>query len=313
MKSETISIERGGRAIFARRWSPDGAPRACVQIAHGLAEHSARYEGLALASTNAGYVVTASDHRGHGPNCPPSDLGFFADANGWRECLDDLQAVARRIAADFPGLPLVFFGHSMGSFMGQTHIAEHGAELAGAVLSGTSSPARCFPARADRPRRCCRSAAESPASSVGGSARAARARSFGRCCSANSTNRSSPRGRRSIGFRVTRPRSTNTSPTPIAASPSRRNWRSTSSAGSAASPRRKPPRASPRRCRSTFSAALAIPSARSCKGLIDVYRAAGLTRVTTKTYPDARHETLNETNRHEVTADLVAWLDANVR
>ena len=44
MKSETISIDRGGRAIFARRWAPDGAPRACVQIAHGLAEHSARYD-----------------------------------------------------------------------------------------------------------------------------------------------------------------------------------------------------------------------------------------------------------------------------
>src|SRR6202167_3669516 len=135
MKSETISIERGGRAIFPRRWAPDGAPRACVQIAHGLAEHSARYERLALALTNAGYVVTASDHRGHGPNCLPSDLGFFADVNGWRECLDDLKAVARRIAADFPGLPLVFFGHSTGSYMGQTHIAEHGAELAGAVFS----------------------------------------------------------------------------------------------------------------------------------------------------------------------------------
>jgi alpha-beta hydrolase superfamily lysophospholipase len=37
-----------------------------------------------------------------------------------------------------------------------------------------------------------------------------------------------------------------------------------------------------------------------------------LTRVTTKLYPEARHETLNETNRDEVTADLVAWLDANV-
>ena len=54
------------------------------------------------------------------------------------------------------------------------------------------------------------------------------------------------------------------------------------------------------------------PVGAKLKGLIDVYRAAGL-NVTTKIYPDARHETLNETNREEVTADLVAWLDANVR
>ena len=109
MKSETISFERDGRAIFARRWLSEGPPRAAVQIAHGLAEHSARYERLALALTKAGYVVTANDHRGHGPNCPPADLGFFADANGWREYLDDLHSVALRIAADFPGLPIVFF------------------------------------------------------------------------------------------------------------------------------------------------------------------------------------------------------------
>jgi alpha-beta hydrolase superfamily lysophospholipase len=303
MKSETISIDRGGRAIFARRWAPDGAPRACVQIAHGLAEHSARYERLALALTNAGYVVTASDHRGHGPNCPPSDLGFFADANGWRECLDDLRAVARRIATDFPGLPLVFFGHSMGSFMGQTHIAEHGAELAGAVLSGTSGP---------------------PAAML-------------------------PIGRRIAGFERWRLGPRGKSPLvqallfgelnkPFKPARTPFDWLSRDAAevdkyiadpycgfpvttqlaidlvgglSGLASPETaaRIPKTLPIYI---FSGAR-DPVGAKLQGLIDVYRAAGLTRVTTKIYPDARHETLNETNRDEVTADLVAWLDANVR
>jgi hypothetical protein len=39
---------------------------------------------------------------------------------------------------------------------------------------------------------------------------------------------------------------------------------------------------------------------------------AGFTRLTTRIYPDARHETLNETNRDEVTRDLIAWLDGVV-
>ena len=43
-------------------------------------------------------------------------------------------------------------------------------------------------------------------------------------------------------------------------------------------------------------------------GLIDAYRAAGL-QVTARFYPDARHELLKETNRDEVEADLVAWLE----
>jgi alpha-beta hydrolase superfamily lysophospholipase len=34
--------------------------------------------------------------------------------------------------------------------------------------------------------------------------------------------------------------------------------------------------------------------------------------VTERYYPDARHEILNETNRDDVTADLIAWIDASV-
>jgi len=49
------------------------------------------------------------------------------------------------------------------------------------------------------------------------------------------------------------------------------------------------------------------------QSLLDVYRKAGLKRVTYKEYPDGRHEMLNETNRAEVTADLIAWLDAQVK
>ena len=42
--------------------------------------------------------------------------------------------------------------------------------------------------------------------------------------------------------------------------------------------------------------------------LVDRYTAAGLTDVTLKTYPGARHEIFNETNRDEVVADLTSWL-----
>jgi alpha-beta hydrolase superfamily lysophospholipase len=40
--------------------------------------------------------------------------------------------------------------------------------------------------------------------------------------------------------------------------------------------------------------------------------AAGLTDVTLQVYEGARHEVFNETNRDEVTADLLAWLDARL-
>ena len=42
------------------------------------------------------------------------------------------------------------------------------------------------------------------------------------------------------------------------------------------------------------------------------YRKAGLRSVTTHYYLGARHELLNETNRDEVTADVIAWFDAHL-
>ena len=60
-----------GQSLLARRWLPEGRPRAVVQIAHGLAEHSARYARIAGALNAAGYAVYANDHRGHGPKAAP--------------------------------------------------------------------------------------------------------------------------------------------------------------------------------------------------------------------------------------------------
>ncbi|MFC4373219.1 hypothetical protein ACFO5K_03810 [Nocardia halotolerans] len=42
--------------------------------------------------------------------------------------------------------------------------------------------------------------------------------------------------------------------------------------------------------------------------LVGRYRDAGSTDITYRVYPGARHEVLNELNRDEVEADLLAWL-----
>jgi alpha-beta hydrolase superfamily lysophospholipase len=128
---------KDGTALFVYRWLPPGPCKAIVQVAHGLAEHSGRYAGLAEALTESGYGVYAGDHRGHGRTCKDkSQLGFFAERQGWRLCLDDLWTINRHIAAQHPGTPIVLLGHSMGSSMVQQFIGEHGDALAGAVLSG---------------------------------------------------------------------------------------------------------------------------------------------------------------------------------
>lgn len=44
--------------------------------------------------------------------------------------------------------------------------------------------------------------------------------------------------------------------------------------------------------------------------LTDRYAAAGLTDVTVRTYPRARHEVLNETNRDDIIGELISWIDS---
>ena len=123
------------------RWDDVARPRALVHIVHGMSEHGARYARLAAALNHAGYVVWAHDHRGHGLNpTPPVGLGHFADADGWRAIVDDTWAVSSGLQAAYPALPLALFAHSMGSFVGQTLIGEHGAAYRAVVLSGSNGP-----------------------------------------------------------------------------------------------------------------------------------------------------------------------------
>ena len=90
------------------------------------------------ALNSAGYGVYANDHRGHGPTAAPADLGHFADEGGWDKVVGDLWTFNRLIAAEQPGAPIVFLGHSLGSFLGRGFIARHSDSLAGVALSGSS-------------------------------------------------------------------------------------------------------------------------------------------------------------------------------
>ena len=103
------------------------------------AEHAERYARAAEELSRAGYAVYANDHRGHGRTArTPAELGLFAERDGWTKCIEDLCVLNRRIASEHPGLPIVLLGHSLGSFMTQYFISEHGETLAAAVLSGSN-------------------------------------------------------------------------------------------------------------------------------------------------------------------------------
>jgi alpha-beta hydrolase superfamily lysophospholipase len=292
-------LDRGdGAKIQVYRWSGDGAPRAAVQISHGLAEHAGRYARLAEALTGAGYVVYASDHRGHGPSASAQDLGHFADADGWRKCLDDLWAVNRRIATDGAGSGIFFLGHSMGSFFGQQFISEHGESLVGAVLSGSNgAPAAIadigrLVARAERWR-------------LGGRGHSPLLLKmlFGDFNKPFQPARTDfdwlSRDAKEVDKYVADPFCGFPFSTQLAIDLLDALKPLTAPATIARIPKALP---------IYIFSGERDPVGPNLQGLIAAYRAAGL-KVWTKIYPEARHETLNEINRDEVTADLLAWLN----
>lgn len=303
MHSSTFRMSTSdGVEVSVRRWLPDTAPQAVVQIAHGVAEHGGRYARLAEALTAAGYAVYAGDHRGHGLTArTPDDLGFFAERDGWARCVGDLWQLNRRIAAELPGLPIVLIGHSMGSFMAQQFISEHGSALAGVVLSGSAGG---LPAGAGIARTLAR--LERLRLGPRGTSALLGRLTFG------SFNKQFEPARTPFDWLSRDEAEVDRYVTdPLCAFPL--SVQLTIDVLDAIGDVTRPVRRSciPKHLPIHVIAGTRDPvgeNTRSVVKLLDAYRSAGLARVTHRLYPEARHELFNERNRSEVTGDLLAWL-----
>ncbi len=135
MEKATVSSVTG-KPLCVRVWAID-APRAIIQLVHGMSEHMDRYDRLAVALNAAGYAVVGHDHLGHGPTALKEELGYFGPKDGWDHLVEDTHRVTGFARSRFPGLNLVLLGHSMGSFVVREYLLRYGKELAGCVLSGT--------------------------------------------------------------------------------------------------------------------------------------------------------------------------------
>ena len=128
-----------GSRLVAYRWAAQEPVRGVVVIAHGLGEHALRYTPLASALSAAGLNVVAADHRGHGATAADdAELGSFGPG-GWEAVVDDFGRVVERGAAQRPGRPVVLLGHSLGSFLLQTYLLDYSDRVDAAVLSGSAA------------------------------------------------------------------------------------------------------------------------------------------------------------------------------
>ena len=270
--------------IVAYRWEPeDAAPRAAIQLTHGMGEHARRYDHVARALNEAGFVVYAQDHRGHGASGDPGAYGNLGEGS-WTALVNDIGLLSAKIRADHPDLPLILVGHSMGSFAVQQYLLDHSADVDGMVLTGTAAIDVLEPAlNLDEPLDLAMfNASFEPA------------RTDYDWLSRDQAIVDAYIADPACGFGI-----------------------DTASAKLMfAGARRLADPAEVAAMRSDLPIYIAVGEADPVNGglalltpLIDRYRAAGLTDMTIRTYPAARHEILNETNRDEVIAELNGWLD----
>lgn len=128
----------GVNKIYYKRCVPDGAPRAIVQIAHGIAENVERYNEFMHFLADNGMLAVANDHLGHGKSISCDfDKGFFASSGGWGYVVGDMKKLHDIVSEEYPGVPYIMFGHSMGSFLTRTYIIKHPNAYDAVILSGT--------------------------------------------------------------------------------------------------------------------------------------------------------------------------------
>jgi alpha-beta hydrolase superfamily lysophospholipase len=284
MPSSQFSYESSdGLTIAGYRWDPAGHPVAAVQLTHGMGEHALRYEHVAGILADKGFVVYAQDHRGHGATARPGALGDMG-TGGWPALVDDIGLLSDKIHAEQPGLPLILLAHSMGSFAAQQYLLDHSDNLDGIILTGTAAIDLLEPALdLDQPLDLAMfNAPFQPArtdfdwltrdDAIVDAYIADPLCGFG-------IETDGAKAMFTLARRMADPSQVAAIrpglPVYIAAGES-----------------------------DPVNGGLAL-----LHPLADRYKAAGLADVTVRTYPDGRHEILNETNRTKVMAELTAWLD----
>ena len=282
MQETTITVATAdGIALQTYRWAPQGTPRAVVQVQHGLAEHAARYRRFAGALAAAGYLVYAPDARGSGRTAAGRYGQWGPD--GWPGWVEDLARLNARIRQDNPALKVALFGHSMGSFASQQYVLDHSADVDALVLSGTTEVSG-LAAMLDSDEPADLSAFNAPFEFRTGYEWLSRDESEVDAYVADEA----------CGFVA--PKLTGIATLAQAADPQRLAGIRPDLPILLVSGTDDP--------LAGGGAAVEVVAQR--------YRDAGLRDVRAVLYPGARHELLNETNRDEVTGDILAFLDLTV-
>lgn len=299
--------------IFVYKWEPDSSPKAAVQISHGLAEHAKRYEGVATALCEVGYICYADDHRGHGMTAGDlteatlagnaGDLG----PNGWEGTVNSIYELTKIIKKENPAIPLFLLGHSWGSFMAQDMMQQWGNEYKGVILSGSNGhvPVPLLKVGKVLAKRDMKKIGNEPSIKMNNQTFKSYNRQWKKEPGATEYEWLS-RDKTEVIKYIEDPWCGFVSPASLYYELLKgliKIWDPENE--------RKIPKALPIYVFSGTEDPVSSKT-KNLKLLLERYRSYGFNEVAVKFYQDGRHESFNEINREEVFKDLIKWLDEHI-
>jgi len=290
-------------SLHAVEWTPDGQVRAVLQIAHGVSEHILRYEPFAKFLTDHGFAVAGHDHIGHGASLAPGASPiYFGPKGSWNTVVKDLETRRQMAAEQFPGVPYFLLGHSMGSFLARTYLIRYPGSLSGAVIMGTGQmpPALIAGGKTVAALEALRLGEDKPSPLV-------TKLSFGPYNKIFEPNRTAfdwlSRNQENVDRYIA---------DPLCGAPASTGLFREMLSGISFISKPENLGRMDRSLPVLFISGEMDPVGDCGKGVrlaFESFRTAGVSDVTLKLYPELRHEILNETERDQVYADILGWLE----
>lgn len=288
-------------------WLPETSPQAVLVLFHGMLEHSGRYAEFAETMVANNIAVYAHDHLGHGKSVHPKNQhGHFAETNGNACVIHDCLHMLETAHAAHPNTPLFLMGHSMGSFLARQLLHQFTLPaLSGVILMGSGH----------QPRTLVQLGARLSTAVAHHKGSQHKSDLLYRLVLGANNRKCRPRHSAFDWLSRDTMRSTAFSTDPL-------NTDNFTAQAYADMLNGMLTNYDPRRLATLdTSIPLLLLSGsgdpignygKSVRHLLADYRALGYTDASLILYPGARHELLNETNRDEVTEDILAWLNAKL-
>ena len=91
--------------VYGWVYVPAAPPVGIIQLVHGFGEHSRRYLHMIVSFMDAGFIVAADDHVGHGKTAMENDCwGDWGD-QGPHTMMEDEYTFTRLVKEMYPDLP----------------------------------------------------------------------------------------------------------------------------------------------------------------------------------------------------------------